>query len=393
MCYAGGPRCDKEGRVRLESARTRYRVEASPENYGKLQEAEQDYYLTREGIAALRTQAAEEREQGNEQSAQSIELRADTLNAKREALLALRKSEAQTDSHATAEPTAFTKKYDNPRDAIKAYQDELSERIEKLGEDENYMAYLHAISLFHTYSPTNQLLISIQKPEATHVAGFRTWEKLDRHVKKGEKSIKILAPVKWSKDTGEEDEDGNKVIKDGIGFKAVSVFDISQTEGKALASWQEPTENPTAPEGFLEDLTTACEQSGYKVRYEELAPGLHGYTSHKGEIVINTRYPAGSQVKTLAHELGHVKAGHMERSDYHQGQGGHRGDMEVEAESIAYVLSRANGMAYEMSDYSATYIKGWSGKNPEHIKASAFTVSRVVKDLLGNFSFRNATSG
>ena len=288
----------------------------------------------------------------------------------------------------------YTKKYDTVKAKVEALRAELDNGVANLSSDAEWHEFMDTMSKFHRYSMNNQLLIHLQCPEATHVAGFNKWKKdFSRQVMKGQKAIAIIAPMTRTK----TDPNGapvlgptGKPVKEMCGWTSTSVFDISQTEGKDLPSdLQSFSEEP--PAGFAEDLTALIEAEGFTVNYEEIKGGAHGFTRPSDKtVVIDTSHSAGSQAKTLAHELGHIKAGHLDRTgEYHQGAGGCRGEMEVEAESIAYVLCRANGMSTEITRSSSTYLDSWSRKDTESITRTAKNVSTTVKALLETGKFRN----
>ncbi|WP_022893252.1 ArdC-like ssDNA-binding domain-containing protein [Agromyces subbeticus] len=298
-----------------------------------------------------------------------------------------------------AEESAFRRRYDTMEQNMQAFHGELEKQVEDLADDENWNAYLRTMSQFHRYSLSNQLLIAVQSPGATRVAGFKKWQELGRQVRKGEKGIAIFVPkrIRVDRKDGEGKVllgDNGKPLKDSItvGFTTGTVFDVSQTDGEELPDIvRELSETP--PAGFKEDLQHAIQDAGFTVSYEDIPGGASGFTTVDGSnrVVIQTGLTRGSEAEVLAHELGHIKAGHIERHDqYHTGHAGHRGAMEVEAESIAYVLCRSNGMSTKVGEVSATYVAGWSRKEPEHIKESATKVSSVVRELLGNGSWRNA---
>ena len=261
-----------------------------------------------------------------------------TVNEHAAADLELTGDETSHDQPTDPEPTAsiverqssiveresvFTQKYDTVDDKLAALQGEIAGHVAALANDENWHAYLNAMSRFHRYSSGNQMLISMQTcGQATHVAGFNKWKELDRSVMKGEKGITILAPKMVRK--GAEDSNGKPIIgADGkqakasrcVGFTTATVFDISQTEGKPLPeSGAELSETP--PEGFKEDLEKAITDSGYTVSYEDIPGGAHGYTSSGDHrVVIQQGITQANEAQTLAHELGHIKAGHTDRTD------------------------------------------------------------------------------
>lgn len=293
--------------------------------------------------------------------------------------------------------SAFSQRYDSMEEKLEAFRAELDSRIASLGEDEHWQSYLHTMSKFHRYSMANQILIQAQRPGASLVAGFNRWKEMGRHVIKGERAISIYAPRTVRQ--YDEDENGKRVVgEDGkakastkvVGFTTASVFDVSQTDGDPLPTAHAPiTEEP--PAGFKDDLESAVRSSGYEVEYSDsiAQDGLTDPTSKK--VVIATRLSPAMQAATLAHELGHIKAGHLERTaEYHTGHGGQRGHMEIEAESIAYAVCRANGMSKKLGDASGTYISGWArSAGQAAVRESAQKVSAVVKEILGAEGWSN----
>ena len=281
---------------------------------------------------------------------------------------------------------------------VKALLEELQGQVENLANDETWIASLNIMGKFHTYSFRNQMLILAQKPEATDVAAFGTWTRLNRTVKRGEKGIYIYRPQEVKAD--KLDAEGKPVL-DANGkpsketvrkiFVPVAVFDISQTSGEPLPHYDRELKE-TPPEGFEDDLTTAIQDKGFTVSEEELKPGHQGYTTTDGSkrVVIAKGLNPAQRAETLAHELGHIAAGHIDRAgEYHTGHGGQRSNMEVEAQSISYVLVRANGMSPAMGRSSAPYVAGWGSKDPDALKNSGTAVSKAVKGLLGEHAWRN----
>lgn len=155
-------------------------------------------------------------------------------------------------------------------DKLAAFHAELEKAVNALDNDENWHNYLDTMSRFHRYSFQNQLLIALQRPDATKVAGFNTWKALDRHVMKGERGIAILAP-RTVRETVKDAATGKprldaagKPLKQTkvVGYTTATVFDVSQTDGKPLADIQhELTETP--PEGFIPNLEGAIQRAGY----------------------------------------------------------------------------------------------------------------------------------
>lgn len=307
-----------------------------------------------------------------------------------------------TESGELTEPTeesVFRRRYDSPEEKVKAFMAELESQVVALETDEGWQGYLDTMSKFHRYSFYNQMLIMIQSPDATRVAGYNKWVELGRQVRKGERGIAILAPRKANviiKDSAGEpilDENG-KPRKEHrvVGFTSATVFDISQTDGPDLPdNRMHLTEEP--PEGLVDDLTSAIKAAGFTVEINSEPKGTNlGFTTTDGSkrVVIQAGMSAGSTARTLAHELGHIAAGHVDGNrEYHTGIGGERGAMEVEADSISYALLRANGMSPEVGRANASYVSGWGKKDAAAVKAAAGTVSKAVKELFTAHKWQN----
>lgn len=294
-------------------------------------------------------------------------------------------------------PEIFNQEY-KKGESVAGYMQELDKAVGQLRNDEDWTRYLNNVSKFHSYSRPNQMLIQMQSPGAERVAGYNTWRDLGRQVKKGEKGIKILAPVS----VDARDAQGNKVLDENGNpvkrtfFKPVTVFDVSQTEGEDY-SYMPKSLSAEPPAGFKEDLEKAISAEGYRIEYESgRNVERHGATDPVAKVVrVRADMPPSGVVSTLAHEYGHIKAGHVNRvGEYHVGRGGSRGMMEVEAESIAYIVCRANGMQPQTNQAkSARYVWGWKKTaSEEQLHAAANTVAKVSKEILGSGLFRNAPS-
>lgn len=297
-----------------------------------------------------------------------------------------------------AEPPAhvnpLAQRYDSVEEKIEAMRAELEAGVASLADDENWQRHLDVMSQFHQYSFSNQMLIAIQRPDATRVAGFKVWKSMGRSVRKGEKGIAILAPRMVNdndKDTGKPRVDENgRPIKKVIGFTSATVFDVGQTDGEPLPEvYKELSEEP--PAGYVEDLEQAIAAHGYQVVYEKTGSRALGYTSpDRKVVVVDPDLSPGTRATTLAHELGHIACGHTERMDeYHSGHDGHRGEMEVEAESFSYVLSQMNGMQTNLKPASE-YVGSWSRREPDAIKSVGDTLQRAIKATVKNTGWRNA---
>jgi antirestriction protein ArdC len=293
---------------------------------------------------------------------------------------------------------------DEAKDAkLAALQEELEKQIELLDTEEGWNAYLKAGQQFHNYSFQNQLLIMAQNEDATQVAGFNAWKKLGRTVNKGEKGIMILAPVRAAFE--KVDANGNPILgADGKvekeykalrgRFTTAYVFDVSQTDGKPVPQHdREMTELP--PEGFREDLHADITAQGYTVSYAPMSGSRKGSTyPNEKKVVIKEGMSPADEVRVLAHELGHIRQGHTERlEEYQAAHQVNRGQMEVEAETFALFLNRANGMkSDDLARNSAAYVKGWAARDPAHLKKSGASIAKAVKATLAGSSWKNVVT-
>ena len=208
----------------------------------------------------------------------------------------------------------------NREDRVKEITQQLEDGIKDMFTSEKYMGYLNTMSKFHGYSLNNTLLIAAQNPQASLVAGFKSWEKnFDRHVKRGEKAIKILAPAPYTRkvlhekvnpDTGEIilDKNGNPVKEETeiklTSFRVVSVFDVSQTEGKELPSMAHDLEGNI--NDYLLYIQALKEASGVPIHFEEIDGDAHGYYNRATDsIAVKSGMSESQTVKTMIHEIAH----------------------------------------------------------------------------------------
>ncbi len=251
--------------------------------------------------------------------------------------------------------------------------------IAELTSSEAWIAYLDVQRRFHRYSANNVLLIHLQRPEATRVAGFRRWLELGRHVRKGEKGIAILAPIVHRTKVRDE-ETGEEQVVTGAprNFRVAHVFDVSQTDGDDLpeAPFQRLSGEDTT--GSYTRLATVARSIGYTVEEDFLPAQRNGdcnFVDHRIRIEVSNE-PA-MQVKTLCHELAHALLHDP------AGYTGNRDLAELEAESVAYVVG--DGLGLDTGAYSFGYVAGWSGGGAEAIRgiaASAQRISRAARQIL-----------
>ena len=234
---------------------------------------------------------------------------------------------------------------------------------------------LRTAAKFHNYSFNNQLLIFLQRPDATRVAGFRKWQELNRFVRKGEKGIQIFAPCKYK--TKVEDEDGNdKSFQQIRGFRVVHVFDISQTDGEPiedLDAVRPKLLEGDAPEGIWDELVSQANDAGFEVIRNQKG-SENGYCDFLNKtIAVRPDVAPAQAVKTLVHELAHALLHSDERPSS-------RELAEVEVESVAYIVCNAVGV--DSGDYSFSYVATWSRGDLEKIQATGQRVIGCAQSIL-----------
>ena len=277
---------------------------------------------------------------------------------------------------------------------------EITERLEQGVKDiftsEMYTTYLRTMAKFHNYSFNNTLLIAMQRPDATLVAGFNAWKnKFNRYVKKGEKGIQIIAPApineveereKIDKDTGlavlnESGEPEMERVEYVIPrFRVTTVFDVSQTDGEPLPSLEVNELTASVKEYAL--LTAAIEQvSPVPIRFDEIEGDAKGYYSDADkEICIQVGMGESQTIKTMIHEVAHAM---LHNSDFMKQRGEEKDRLtkETEAESIAFTVCSVLGI--DTSDYSFPYVASWaSGKEMKELKDSMDTIRLTAADFL-----------
>jgi len=298
----------------------------------------------------------------------------------------MRKSTAARNADALAER----------REQIKALTNKLEKGVKAVFESEDYIRYLEAMSKFHHYSFGNCLLIFFQCPEASAVAGYTTWRKLGRNVKKGEKGIQILAPCpqKVYVERNKLDAEGHSIIgPDGQPekestlvrrqrFKIAYVFDLSQTEGKELPSFS-VDELTGDVEGFESVFHVIEAISPVPIHFREPQLSKGCYNHWEQCIYVNTGMSQVQTLKTLIHETAHAKlhALPVENGKIVGKPDKDQHTREVEAESIAYVVCQHFGI--DTSDYSFPYVTGWSrGKELDELKSSLDCISTTASEMI-----------
>ena len=282
---------------------------------------------------------------------------------------------------------------------VQEITDKLEEGLKELFESEKYKTYLSTMSKFHNYSFNNTLLIAMQKPEATLVAGYKAWQKnFERHVNKGEKAIRILAPapykIKEERDkldpvTGEMmfDENGmpqkEQVEVTIPAFRAVSVFDVSQTDGKPIPEL-EAQELLSTVEGYEDFVQALMNVAPVPIGFEDIPGDSKGYFhTEEKRIAVQKNMSESQTLKTMVHEVAHSMLHNKEinRDDLIEEPAKDRNTKEVEAESVAYTVCQHFGI--DTSDYSFGYIVGWSsGKDMKELKSSLDIIRKTSSELI-----------
>ncbi|MCJ7856535.1 YodL domain-containing protein [Lachnospiraceae bacterium NSJ-143] len=278
-----------------------------------------------------------------------------------------------------------------PGDRLKEITDQLEKGLQDLFSSEKYADYLKTMSKFYGYSASNTLLIYMQRPDASRVAGYGDWQKnFHRHVKRGEHGIKILAPCPYKQQVEREQTrpDGKTVtVTEEVtraAFKPVTVFDVSQTEGEPL-----PTLGVNELTGDVEhypDFFEALKQvAPFPVGFEAITSGAKGYCNYAEQrIAIHEGMAEVQNVKTAIHEITHATLHNYYAEKEKEVPPEQRKDQrtrEVEAESVAYTVCQHYGI--DTSDYSFGYIAGWSSdKQTKELKASLGTIRNTAAALI-----------
>ncbi|WP_049510918.1 PBECR4 domain-containing protein [Streptococcus pseudopneumoniae] len=262
----------------------------------------------------------------------------------------------------------------------------LKEGIKEFLDSDKYKDYLTKMSQLNNYSNRNLRLILAQNPEARQVASFKQWkENFDRYVKKGEKALRIFKPM-----TKIKKDENNQPILDKNGkpetvtfFGLVPVFDVSQTEGKEMPKAAEVKEQLTDLDyaNLYRALMAIAKENDVSVRFEEMENNKHGYYSvPENQIVLRSNEMNKAQIiKTFLHEMAHAELHH---ADNPQKENLTRSTAELQAESVAYVVSSYYGI--DTSEYSFNYLSGWSADKETlaDLEAQLDIVQQEAKSLM-----------
>lgn len=269
----------------------------------------------------------------------------------------------------------------------------LENGVKEVFTSERYKEYLNFVSKFYNYSHNNTLLIMLQNPEASFVASYTDWHKKhNRHIKKGEKGIKIIAPspYKVKVEVPVYDENKTPVVVDGkpltevkeiqkLGFKVVSVFDVSQTDGEPFIV---PDFGNKELEADIEDYSALFEAisstTAFDIKFDDIKGRVKGLCSYDAKtITINNGMSQAQNIKTLLHEVAHSRL-HDPNKGFDRPS---RDKREVQAESVAFVV--ANKLGLDTSEYSFDYIAGWSSNQEiKELKESLEVIQKEASAMI-----------
>ncbi len=258
---------------------------------------------------------------------------------------------------------------------------QLVDAVASVASSDGWLRYLAAMHRFHDYSATNVMMILFQRPDAQRVAGYRTWQALGCQVVKGAQGIAIWAPCARRVEREDETTGESVTARTLSGFRLVHVFDVADTEGEPLPEHpaQATLLTGEAPDGMWTHLASLIDSAGFHLELVDDIAGKSGangvtdFLTRTVQVAASGRSNA-SQVRTLCHELAHVKlhgASLTSRS---------RELNEVEAESVAYLVCHSFGL--DAMDYSLGYVASWSGADAEVVLATARTVQHCAAEIL-----------
>lgn len=262
------------------------------------------------------------------------------------------------------------------QEQIREITDRLEEGVKEVFESDKYREMLKCMSKFHHYSLNNCLLIAMQYPSASLVAGYRTWQKeFDRQVREGEKGIRILAPCRYKV----EKDAADKEIVEITGFRVISVFAYEQTEGRELPTIgvNELTGDVKNYHKLFNALKDICP---VPICSEDIQGGAKGYYDDGAKrIAIRSGMSQVQTIKTMIHEISHQRLHSKENMDEEKLPD--RSTKEVEAESIAYTVCSHFGL--DTADYTFGYVAGWSsGKDTKELKNSLERIRKTADEMI-----------
>lgn len=262
---------------------------------------------------------------------------------------------------------------------VQRLHEQLQTSLHELVTSEDWQQALAVAARFHEYSFANTRLIWAQAVargfNPTRVAGYRAWQELGRHVRQGERGLQILAPLIRKIQLEEAENEERRLT----GFRVVHVFDLAQTEGRPLPEVTTALVEGEVPDHWpqVEELIT---RSGFTLEVSDIdrlgnANGITDWTNR--EVVVRAALPGAQRFKTAVHELAHIRL-HEPDSEARPNC---RGIVEVEAESVAYMVCAAVGI--DSASYSLPYVASWSGGDVEKVRATAGRVIDTARDVIG----------
>lgn len=292
-------------------------------------------------------------------------------------------------TYSEADKTRFA---EQRRAQLEAMQAQITQQTTELVQGDQWQEWLRFSGRFHSYSFFNVMLILLQKPDASLVAGYRAWQAKGRQVQKGETGVRIMAPVLARADV--LDKAGNPVLDENgkpkksnriVNVKPATVFDVSQTCGEPIPERPHPQLlKGQAPEGLWESLATLIGDCGYQVQRADCgaANGITDFVDRT--VTVRPDLDDAQATKTLIHEAGHVLLHEPDCPDLRDSTGLCRGEKEVEAESVAFLVANAHGL--DTSDYTFAYVASWASNALQQAEEGttlaeiiAKTGQRVVK--------------
>lgn len=275
------------------------------------------------------------------------------------------------------------------QEKLQEITEQLEQGVQEVFKSDKYKALLDTMAKFPRYSVNNNILIMMQKPDASLCQGYNAWKRMGRNVRRGEKGIRIIAPSPYTvtQEYNKTDENGKVILdKDGepvketkqvqfTGFRVTTTFDISQTEGKELPSLG-VSELKGSVENFQDFMKAIKEACPVPIGFEDIKSGAKGYYHTQDKrIAIQSGMSELQTLKTVLHEMSHQ----ILHSDADNKQS--KSSKEVEAESVAYTVCKRYGL--DTSDYSFSYVAGWSdGKDYKELKASLSTIQKTAGDII-----------
>lgn len=289
---------------------------------------------------------------------------------------------------------ARMKTLEEKKEELKKTMEMLEKGVGDVFTSDKFTQYLNTMSKFHNYSVKNILWLQMQNPYASHIAGMKTWNKLGRKINKGEKSLRVLAPYKHKKEIEMDklkpntnkayvDSKGNPIKEkqqvEWISFKAVPVFDISQTNGKELPTLIDELDGNVNNYEYMK--SSLIDVAKIPVEFEKIESGSKGYYHLKeNRIAIKEGMSEQQTIKTMVHEITHSRLHSMAKQDNIKDTT-ERNTKEIEAESVAFVVSKHFGINTE--DYSFGYIASWSkGKDLKELESSLNTIQKEANSII-----------